>query len=257
MGALFAWDNLIDTAALSANHAAGNCPVTNLADPIVQKPWRSLDASSAAFTAIFSTPTVLDFLLIAGCTLSDTDTVQHKLWDASNSLIYNSGAIASGIAEGYGLHFHLLSELTAAAKWECTIDASSREADGFFDVGRAWAGTSWQPTIGVDVGYSAGWDDKADTIRAQMSGVNFTGDGAQFRRLDFTLSNMDSDDRAEAMEMARVAGKRGQRVFVPDTSGDWAKEAIVGRILEMSPVSEPTESYPARYAQTFRLEQDL
>lgn len=252
---LFGYINAVDEASLLAGSEASSMRAYNLADPILQRRWRSLETTSY-FEAIFSETTSVDFLALAGCTLGKFDSVTHRLYDESGVLALEV-TVDANVADGYGIHFLQLAETVSAARWRCDIIASSRETEGYFDIGRAWAGPAFFPSNGISPGYSNGWLDSADPGIAKYSGVSFTGPGAQRRAIEFSLDYMTEDDADAATDMMLACGVRKQVFFIPFTGGKWPRQAILGKFINPQLITEPVVTFPATYSQHFRIEQDL
>lgn len=254
MPAIFSWENRIDGATLSAGSETTNLTAQNLADHRIQKCWRSLDLTTS-FTATFPEQTV-GILALAGCTLADTDDIRHRLYDEGNNLLYDT-TVDSDIVDGYGLHVHTLDAEYDVAKWVCDITATSRSAEGFFDIGRAWAGPIWEPGISWSLGWSDGWNDTTPVRRGRFSGASFIGQGVQFRTINFTLDFLSAADRIQGMDLARLAGMRNQLLFVPDVNSDWARLGMIGRFTQVPRISQPLDVTPVAYTQIFEIQQDL
>lgn len=260
MQTLFCWENAVDNAALSATSEGGNLAVYNLADPILKKLWRSL-ATTASFTVNFLTNDdgnypAIGVLCLAGANLGANDSIRHRLYDASGIGILDA-TLSAGVAKGYGRHIYALASTLTAKTWQCDIVASSRSGAGTFDIGRAIAGPVWKPEIGISTGWQHGWKDDTPVNRGQYSGVVYTGTGAQYPVLDFTLDFMRSTDRDQALELQRMSGVRNQVLFVPDIDGDWKRQSVLGRFTTPALISEPRNVFPSAFSQHFRIEQDL
>lgn len=259
MATEFSWVNAVDTATtITADSQSATQPASNLASPRYGRIWRTSAATTAYFLITFSAATAVNVLALAGCTLSATDTVRHRLYDTDGvTVLYDSGVVACGVLPGYALHVTRLSQSYSPKYWRCDIVATSRASQGYFDIARAWAAPVWSPTIGISVPWDESWRDEADVVRAPRSGARFAGDGPQYRTLNCTLKWMLAADKLQAKELARVAGIRSQVLLIPVTSGDLPREAILGRFDKLDPARQTINSVPARYEQDFSISQDL
>jgi hypothetical protein len=245
----FAWENAVDAATLS---------VANLASFRKGRVWRSL-ATTSYFIANFASLTNVRMLALGGCTLGETDQIQHRLYagaNATGTLLLDT-TVDADVFDGYGLHLALQSASYSALSWRCDIVASSRGAEGYFDIARAWAGPVWNPSIGISYPWEETWNDDADNVRGGRSGALFIGDGAQYRSAKVSLEFMSEADKLQAKELARVAGRRSQALIIPNNAGDPPREAILGHLDQMQPIRCSIPTAPAVYEQSFSIIQDL
>jgi hypothetical protein len=95
-------------------------------------------------------------------------------------------------------------------------------------------------------------------VRGKLSGGLFVGDGPQYRAVNLTLQYIgDGTEKAQAKEMARVAGRRGQVLSIPDEDGEIAREAILGHFDKLQPLVCAEDILPPVYSQSFSIIQDL
>ncbi len=252
----FAWENAVDAGTIAATSESPNLPVSNLQNARTGRVWRP-KTTTASFTATFAAATAIDVLALAGCKLDAADTIRHRLYDAANSLIYDSTVQASGVLTGYGLHIKKLSSQLTAMKWVCDVDAPSRVSMGFFDIKRAFAAPVWQPAIGIVRPWDRTWRDDADKNRSKRSGAVLIGDGARYRTLNVQLGWMEESDVVQAEAMAYAAGVRGQVLCIPDLGGDMPRQAILGRIDQIQPIRQTKDVFPPVYEQGFSITQDI
>lgn len=258
MSALFSSGNQFDVASLITDSAASNLPVANLADRKVQKVWRAL-ATTAYFGADFGSLNPIRELGLFGCTLASTDTIRHRLSATAmgNGELLDTTAVACDVQDGYWQHLHILAAAVSARYWRCDIVATSRAAEGYFDIGRAWAGDVWEPAINFSLDWHEQWVDSSIVEKSPRSGAVFVDEGVIYRRMGVQFDAFAEADRVEALYLDRVAGKRSQILFVPNSAGDPETEAILGRMIDTTPVRNPTDSWPARYSKQYDIEQDL
>lgn len=272
MTAMLSWaDNVKSAPTITALSASSALPVQNLADRRVQKVWRSL-LTSSWFGVDFGANVPISVLGLFGCTLLATDTVRHRLSTVSLGAgdVLDTGAVACNVQPRYFQHLTINSPALTARYWQCDIGAASRAALGYFDIGRAWAGDVWSPSINIDYGWAEYWQDDAGISKSQRSGAVFTSDGALYRRLTATFQWLNDTDKASAMELDAACGSRGQMLFIPDSAGSPNSQAILGRmagssgganptaaIVQGAPITQNTDAYPARYSKSYTIEQDL
>lgn len=256
---LLSWINHVDRAGalFSADSQSATLPASHLADPVVGKVWRSSGQTAASLTIDFGAVVTLDVLALFGCKLDGSDTIRHRLSmdDPESGDLLDTGAQASDIAEGYGAHLHWLPETVSARYWRVDIDAPSRNAEGFFDIGRAWAGSAFQPLRNYSYQASESWIDPSVITRAPESGVEQVDKRPAYRQAAFALDHLTPEEARQLKEMDRVAGISGQVLFVPDpASATLAEEAILGRLSRSTPIKHPSFSI---HAKTFEIRQSL
>jgi hypothetical protein len=255
LSSLFSWHNAIDKAAMSAGSEASNMRSYNLGGDVLKRAWRAL-STETWFEAALLEDASPDILGLFGATLSSGDTVRHRLYDSGGIAVLDE-TVDAGIADGYGQHIYFPPSGLTVSKWRCDIVASSRASVGYFDIGRAWLGPGWKPSIGYSVGIGQGWNSTAQPVRAPLSGVIFPGDGASFRSTAFTLDYMSDDDRNQALELMRTAGTTQQVLWVPDTTdGDPAREAMLGKFTEVTQPKIAVATFPRTYSQDFSIQED-
>jgi len=253
---LFSSVNAVDGSTLTGTAIADTLPVANLADEIIGKPWRS--ANSNSFTSVFAAASDVGILGLAGCSASSGDDVRHKLYDSSNVLLYDSGDITFDIVSGLGKHFHIPTDgvIAGVKKWVCTFDASASLGSDPLDMGRAWAGPIWQPSIGMSYGWNRGYASNKTPVVGKRSGIKFPSDGVQWLVLNFTLDWLSDTDADTADEFMRSVDPSTQCLVIPDTELAINKLGLIGRRTSLSPVAQNVAVFPAAYTQAFTFEED-
>lgn len=256
---LFSWVNAIDGASLAAGDQVVTLPVANLADPKIQKLWRSGTSTATFFTADLRSAISLGVIGLFGCNLSSTDTVRIRLSNVAvgSSELLDTTALASGIADGYGQYVYVPAAAISARYLRVDINAPSRASYGNFDIGRAWAGPVWNPAVNFSLGWGEDFEDPSVVTESPRSGAAFVDTQAKRRVMALGYDFLSPADKDSAMDLARQAGRSGQLLFVPDTAGSLAKGPLLGRKSEDSKVLQSFNSYPAIYAKSFTLRQDL
>lgn len=263
----FSWVNAVDLATFAAGNQAASLPASNLAIARQGTIWRSL-AIASYFVATYDAVYPVDILALSigqafdsrrkkwFGTLAATDQIRHQLFDAGGATLLDV-TVSAGCLDGYGLHTYRLANTVNAASWRCDITATSRAAQGYFDISRAWSGPVWRPGIGIAYPWDEAWQDGANNTRGKLSGARFTGDGPKYRTVNVLLDFMSDADKLQAKEMMRVVGTRGQLLVVPDQDGNPPSEAILGILDKLQPITCSQDIVPPVYSQSFSLTQDL
>lgn len=241
---ILSWTNRVDGATFVTDSQTATLPASNLADPIHERVWRTSGATDAYVEIDFGASYDIRVLCLAGLDISATDTIRHRLSNVSAGAgeLLDTGAVASGVAEGYGIAPHILSAAVTARYWRIDISAPSRAANGFFSVGRAWADEGFQPTKNISFGLSETWLDSSEVSQATRSGVQFVDNLVQRRGTAFSLGFLtEAEAKDDLREMQRLVGVRNQIFFIPDPDSTRAEtEAIIGRMTSVSPILYPS-----------------
>jgi len=244
------------TTAITSGTAAAQLPCTNVAnDSPYNTFWQTASGTTTdSLYFDFGANVSIDDLALDGLTLSQTDTIRHRLSSSGAGQgagdVYDSGAIAGGVVPGYDLHSVSLAATQSARFWRVDIVATSRASIGSFRVGRAWAGPSAIPTNGVGYNYSDGWSDPSQTVVAPFSGKKYINVLPKFRVVSFSWEAL---NQAQAMqntvysagesslkEITRLAGVSATVLFVPDpTSSSLMMEAVMGYLTKLNPITHP------------------
>lgn len=250
--------NFVDDtgAIIVASDEVSTLPALNITSPVVQKVWRAL-TTTPTLDIDFGASASIDVLALFGLSMIAGDTVRHKLSNVSQGAtdVLDTGAINCGVIDGYFQHVRLLNAPVTARYWTIVFSAASRSAEGYVDIGRAWAGLLWEPDINFSYGWSRGWIDTADVPRAKRSGVAFPSEGATYRKISVTYEQLGDTESDEAAEIDRVCGRHQQLIFIPDRAGDLFRRPILGRLSDTSPIKQPDSSEV--FTKTFDVEQDL
>ena len=105
-----------------------------------------------------------------------------------------------------------------------------------FDITRLYMGSYLSPKINANYGLSVGWQESTTQSRTQGSSIRSVG-AVPYRRMAFTMSYIDEDERPAWMKLAADAGLR-KDIFVsafPESSGN--KEAdysFAGKFVDSS-----------------------
>lgn len=258
MAAFLSYLNLVDAGTITAGSESSTLPRTNLADKRVSKPWRAL-STSTFFGVDFGSALSVRVLGLFGCNIGAADTVRHRLSAVAlgNSELLDTGAVASGVQVGYEGSVYLLTAAVSARYWRCDISAPSRSSIGTFDIGRAWAGSVFAPTIGFAVEWDESWNDLSESPRAHRSGVRFNDEGAQYRSMNCIFEDLSDAERLQALAIDQAVGKQDQVLFIPDSTATLHTSAIMGRMPQIYPAQQRDDVYPPRFTKQYAFEQDL
>ena len=257
--AIFSDVNEADNTAtvLSASSQAGNLSISNVANSIVGRVWRTT-VLTAWGQADFVTDKTIDvaalvFARTAGLPLAGT--VQHQFdangGTAGTGAADDSGAISIGAADGYGYHVYKPSASVTARYWRWTYSITGVT---FVDTGRAWAGAAFQPGVDIDFNDPDDWGDLSVISQAARSGAEFVDERPRQRRMAFSLSALSDSDRISTRDIKRRIGTAKQ-ILVVKNPASFAKETILGRAVATVPLVH--RGISDLYSTTFVIRESL
>ena len=266
MTALFSWTNHVDRsgATLSASSTAGDLTPSNMAAPQIAIFWRTTSLTAwgqVDFGADVSIGCLaLRFHREGSSVPPETGTVQHQL-DADGGApgtgaVYDSAAISINCDADYGYHLHVPTTAQTARYWRFTFDTPDVP---FLDIGRAWAGNAFQPTI--DVGYPSedAWGDRSVVTATGRAGVEWV-DSRSFQRVfGISMGAIDETDRESVRSMFRAVGLNGQILFCldPSTADGRKRDTIIGRRTQNRSLNRTVPSSPPLYSTSLSLRESL
>ena len=256
-GPLFSWVNYADDATFTADSQASTLPASNLSDPIFQKVWRTSGATTAQVIVDFGSSKQVGLVILGGTNISSTDTVRIGLSDTSgNRDLLDTTATATGLVTGYNLYAYILGSKVTARYLTIDIVATSRTAQGNFQVGRLWASDTFQPGVGIAFGFQDAWIDSSSISVGPRSGVEFIDETFQKRVINFELRFLtETESQDNVKEMQRVAGIRNQIAIVPNPgTSRLQQEALIGRMTQSTPILHPSFNI---FSKTFQVRESL
>lgn len=241
------WTNYVfdAAAALSASSEVTGLGAANLANPIVQVVHRAAATSFYGRCDFGSVRPVGVLALLFPRTLpmlAATDTIRHLLSAVApgGSELLDTGAVASGVVDGYGYHLYVPAAPISARYWQWTVSAPSLAARAAVDTGVAWAGALWQPARNFGYGWSRGWGDGSRIDETPKAGAEYVDAGPRRRAVDLNFGAL-SDDESDTLEdMLRLAGLASPVLFLPDpTAAKLPRRALYGRLAALDGLSQP------------------
>lgn len=262
-----------DATTISADsEASSDMAAANLASRLSYKNWRT-DGLTASFyragvlfdfgvarqvqclALVFpriNDPDVYDGAAAIGA----SDTIQHKLdlASAGSGAVYNSGALASGVDPGFGVHAVRLPAAVNARYWRVDISAPSRSSVGYLDLIRAWAGPIVEPRVGISYGASRLWQSDSILVKPSRSTSVLIESQESVRVWTMTLDWIADATEAEALDdFERTATTAAQFLIArPDLP--------TGRAVMLARQQQSTGLTAANYgtsAKTFRIIEDV
>lgn len=253
LGTFLAYLNYIEPATTTLATAAteqGDRVVDNLKTREADDFWRfavSGGSTSATVTATLASVQTIGVVTTqfprgeypgvseAAPNFISTDTIRYRLLDASNVVLADTTAVASGVAAGYMTHYWKPgSPVAGVKKIEATYDAASRVSAGFCDVGNFGAWSIIEPSVGFSYPGGYGWLANNEVSRT-TTGRLYAARFEPLRRWQLAFDFLTNSEAMTIDEMIRYsAGAR--QVFVRRgdlPAGKDAMLAVVNAVRDM------------------------
>lgn len=265
---LIGWLNRLDEAALSGGSWQPSLPLENLHSRQIAKVARSqgLDPSATTMTLDFQRPRPLQMVNLIGHNGSFSGQARIRIGDdtswAPNTTSYDVTVdIWTGMQNGpwdvndyewedddfwlggfdqeeiqglTAVSTHVLPEPRAGRYLRIDILDQSNP-DGFFQLGRVFAGPAVSPSVNVAWGMGEGWDFSGTAIETALSGAEYFDEREGVRVIRFTLQHLQTDEAySKFLEMVRRQGVSKEVFVIPDPSDQFngLKRNFLGRIRQ-------------------------
>lgn len=225
---------------LTASSTSGDLSVSNIANPIVGRRWRTASMTAHVDVDFGANVTVgvLALRFPRDTTFPTSGTVRHQLdpdgGSAGSGATYDSGAVAVNATDGYGYHVVVPGADYSARYWRFTFGFSGLS---FVDVGRAWAGPAFRSTYGLAFGDTDTWADPSLLQTGVRSGAEYV-DALPVRRvLRDGFVAVANSERSDLREIIRQAGASSQVLFIRDADAV-STETVIGRFRSVPQLSQ-------------------
>lgn len=230
---LLAYPDLTRDAAttLSGGSWSAGLPLANLKDRVIKKVARSTndDAASTQWVSDMGAAVDTKILALLGHNISLAGTIRVRAYSDSGltTMVHDTGILYAwpqtfGAAElaTYPNHWVLpLAAIVTAQYWKWEI-VDTANAAGYVEVGRAWMGPVWSPTIGAGYGAELGYEARA-TVTESLGGVLWSDGKLPRRATTITFPSLDDEsERDTAMIFQKTIGNSGEVLYVESTSHD-------------------------------------
>lgn len=269
------YNNLADTATITASTSAASFPTTNMQADIKGITWRSTSTVSNTITINWAANQTIGVLAMPFTNLTNTATINTTFWSGQNGTgtsLYTTGTItavpynlvtwgtvATGVnAYSYGggsaVRVYTPSILTTVQSITITLVDGSN-AQGYMEVSRIICGTYWSPTYNTEFGLTIDYVDQSTQSRSQAGNI-ITDIGPIHKVLNFTLSYLQKADRNMLLQIMKLNGMRNA-LFISlfPSDADIEKEftyQIYGKLSSNATISHPMYS---QYASSITIEE--
>ena len=257
---LLGWVNHADAGTVAASAIAGDLAASNLQNDIVGRRWRTTDLGAHVDVDFGGAREigVLALVFPRDVALPLAASIRHQLDDGDGSAgdggVHDSGVIALGLADGYGVHLYQPPAPVTARYWRFTFSQVS--GVDYVDVGRAWAGPAYQPERNLARGPEVEWVDLSGRERNRRSGARFVDERPRHRRVRFRLPAMTDADREAIEDMTRIAGTSRQVLAsLRPTAPNAGRQHVLGRLEVAVPLTQ--RFHDLHRATDITIEEDL
>lgn len=238
----------VDNVVITGTGWSSNLPLANLKDKVVSKTARSVNALAAStyFTVDLGTARDVKVLSAIAHNISAAGTIRVRgysdagltnvVLDTGTLNTWPTGFTAEDVA-AYPKNWTLVLPIEKTArywKWEITDTANPA---GYVELGRAWMGPAWSPTVGIVYGADIGYESRT-TVTESLGGVQWGDNRAPRRVTGITFPALaDGDERAKAMMFQKTIDVTGEVLYVEDvnhTVRDMLLYAFPANVRQMS-----------------------
>lgn len=244
--AVFGWVNNVGTGTLTAGSAAAGLGADQLQNDHggAATAWQTAGGVTSTNLTVDAGATSAAWRAFGlfRTNLTAAATVRWRVGTAAamtSGVAYDSGAIAAGVAAGFGQSV-LVASAAVTGRY-CRLDVSDPgNPDGVLNVPLIFAGPVWQPASNISAESAFGRDDATDDV-VTRGGQEYPTFRFVRRRWEIALARVRAAEVwPSAMELDRVARLGGNILFVPDpASADRNREAVYGRLRATSDLGHP------------------
>lgn len=214
---------LTDALTPTTTDASAELPVTNVANVNPGVRWRTTDVAALTLSWDLGSSLTPNLAFLGYTNAIEATSVLVQGSDASDfsAILYNSGLVfprASGLDEyGRTSLIHYIDPVQAARYWRYVVTPGAIPA-GYFECGRAFFSTAWQPSENMKYGWDIRLRDPSHVSRS-LGGSAFPNPRGQWRELGFRLENLGLAEMLdEALALDVAFGSRVDVLVVPDPS---------------------------------------
>jgi hypothetical protein len=228
---LFAWQNAVKTATLSATSANPVLPVANIAGDqgSPSAGWQTV-AGVVAGVVLTITPAVrITFRTVGVFRTNLTAAAVMTVKGFTNPGLVQVWSDVTPAANGQALD--ILAADTAADVVTVQLDDAGNP-DGFLNVPLAYAGPAWIPASSLSFASTLGRDSLTDTVQTR-GGQTYVNLRATLRRWEIATDGVRVNELYAQLDVLDKASRNGANVLaVPDITSATAKlDALFGVLL--------------------------
>lgn len=270
------YDNLVDTASVSASSTAGSLSVSNLKTNYKTQVWRSV-GTSATLTVLFNEAEFISYVGLPFCNLTSDSTMQVRIYSdtSGTNLVYDSGVFSGAPPTSFGsinfgfvplgvnyyaylnagtYAYHWVDPVAVGQRVEITLEDPTNVA-GYIESARLVIGAHWSPVINTSYGSEVGFIDNSQQIRT-AAGDTRTYNSFKTRTLTLDLEALDDSEIATIQSIVRsVAKSKPILISVYPQDDDSSKEQAYQIFGKQPDVNSFTIQYYDQHSTTITIEE--
>lgn len=231
---LIGYCNYVESGTVRAGSEVAERPVSNLQSPNGGSLWQTSATTSSWFEVDAGSTVTWRALGLFRTNLTTSATVRWMLGStAGGSDVYDSGAVSAGVEAGFGQTVKVLASDTSARYLRCEI-ADTTNSDGNLQVGLAYAGPVWQPSVNYQYGATdAPYREDGNTVTRTKGGQEFITLGWQQRCADIPYRYLQqAEAHQQILDLDLVVRLGGNALMIPDPDSAYLQRAaIYGRLF--------------------------
>jgi hypothetical protein len=280
---IIGYQNRIDTSTLASYGSwSSTLPLSNIKTRPLSKRARSTNALATSTKLRFALDIerIIGSLAVVSHNMSKDATWRYRVYSDSgySTMVYDSGFLSVWPLMPYGTYewedprfwdLQLSPEEVAlftktmtyvpaaiiSAQYYQFEFVDTTNSDGYVEIGRIFVGSAYQPSLNMNLSASIG-EETNTIIDVAMSGAEFFDRRQSNRVAQFTLDHLTYDESIVNGDIMKISGTDAEVLFIYDngTALDLNRRAFLGRLRELSPISQP---YNTRYQTTYEIKELL
>jgi hypothetical protein len=248
--ALISYNNLADSASLTASSQSLLLPVSNIQNPHVVRRWRGNDGTTDFFVADFGALTSIDTVAVLGITGTQI-RIRVSSVDSTGAAgdIFDGGSVS--VDQNYLSSICLITSVVTGRYLR--VDISTTGA--FVEAGRLFAGLKTKFSYNYTAGWKRTWVDPSTRTKT-LSGQTQIFQRPSYRTYDVSfdfITQSDRDGFVEAIDM--VNSLKTDVLFVSNpASANLSRDSVWGLMTTLTPVIQPSV---ATYTKEYQIEERL
>lgn len=241
--AWFSYENHLRTATITADSEETALPVTNVVDRLAFRKFRSQSESvviSAEWpvavtfqVVVLQFPSSRDPVSSTPNEIDPTDQIIIRVSDVAAGgaeLIDNTAA--SGVVRRRGYYAIVFDAPVTARFLDIEINAVSRAALQYVDVGYAHAGPIFQPGANFNVGSTIGFPEESLINTSSTGGSSFVESRGRLLAFDGVWGLVQDAERQQWLIMQEEAGQTLPIAFGLTDQGDLSRKVFIARFSD-------------------------
>ncbi|MGB0694932.1 MAG: hypothetical protein ACPGOY_04735 [Rhodospirillaceae bacterium] len=217
MSGFISYINHVDNATVTGSATLGSLVPSTVQSTIIGEVTR-LDGTTGQLMVDFGADQPVQALGLAmppdGVVMDASDSIRWRLSSSAMGAgeVYDSGAVASGMSERYGIAGVLLPAEVTARYLQVDFNAPSLATQNHLDIGRLWAGPAFVPVMGMEapLAWRSASGDSPEVRQGARSLIQFADQGVSARELEPVWPVLSEAEGDAALAFAEAVTTREQ-----------------------------------------------